>query len=520
MRPGALGERLDRGGQAELVERGRAQLGDQRAQVGDLAVELVDGVGQQPRRCVSGSSCAARRPSSRAAAPRGSAASRRAARAPSAGARPRRPRRRWRGARAATSARWRRRSPRSPRRTPAAARRRRRSSGRRSRRSSAISTPYGAPAEDQRDERGPLAANAEPAEAVALEARAVERVLQALRALRAQRGLGDGLVDRDAPAEQRGRDLAGRRGDHELVAVEQLDHQRARGDQRAAALGDELAGSASRSVSPPSASAIWIVASQRGDRPLSSSRARLGAGVAPGVVDRDAGEVGEQHERLLVVVGERLAAVLLGQVEVAVGLAARRGPARRGTCASAGVRAGSRRSAGARRRRRAAAARDARSARRARRARVGSGPIGRARRVVDAARDEARERRCRTRRGRRSPRSARRSARGRRRARARAPPRRRARPSTLCASPRTPSIRRPLMGRSRTGGPGAERRARAPWACQRPRHQRDARRYDNGQRHHLGPGGRRSRPTPTTNALSRETACRGGLRTRPTARPG
>ena len=56
----------------------------------------------------------------------------------------------------------------------------------------------------------------------------------------AQRGAGDGVLQRDALTEQIGRELARAGGELELVAAQQLDHQRPRGDQRAPALGDQL----------------------------------------------------------------------------------------------------------------------------------------------------------------------------------------------------------------------------------------------------------------------------------------
>ena len=51
---------------------------------------------------------------------------------------------------------------------------------------------------------------------------------------------GDGVGERHPLADQAGGQLARAGGDHELLAAMQLDQQRARGDQRAAALGDEL----------------------------------------------------------------------------------------------------------------------------------------------------------------------------------------------------------------------------------------------------------------------------------------
>ena len=140
-------------------------------------------------------------------------------------------------------------------------------------------------------------------------------------------------------------------------------------------------------------------------RPL---RRRL---VQPGVLDRDGRLRGEQRDDLLVLLGEVLAARLLGQVEVAVGDARAAGSARRGTCASADGSAGSRPSADPRRGRAAGAASPRGSARRGCRGRAAG---RRSRACVSASmpvRDEALELRARCDRSRRAPHTARRSAR-------------------------------------------------------------------------------------------------------------
>ena len=86
--------------------------------------------------------------------------------------------------------------------------------------------------------------------------------------------------------------------------------------------------------------------------------------VEPRVLDRDRGLAGEQRDELLVLLGEVLAALLLGQVEVAVGDAAQQDRARRGSSASADAPAGSRPSADPRPGRAAAAGSPRGSARR------------------------------------------------------------------------------------------------------------------------------------------------------------
>lgn len=61
---------------------------------------------------------------------------------------------------------------------------------------------------------------------------------------------------------------------------------------------------------------------QRGEVSLQGAAARLGGRVTPSVVDREAGELGQQDDGVLVGPGELSAIVLLGQVEVSVSAAA------------------------------------------------------------------------------------------------------------------------------------------------------------------------------------------------------
>ena len=113
-----------------------------------------------------------------------------------------------------------------------------------------------------------------------------------------------------------------------------------------------------RSVSPPSARAISTVASSAGDRLLQlGALALLGVGVAPGMVDRDAGELGQHDDRFLVLLAEPLGALLVGQVEVAERLAADQDRHAQERASSADGRPGIRRSEDGCRRRRGAAAR-------------------------------------------------------------------------------------------------------------------------------------------------------------------
>jgi hypothetical protein len=116
-------------------------------------------------------------------------------------------------------------------------------------------------------------------------------------------------------------DVAGARGEGQPVLLAQDDHERPRVDEGAPALDDEL----------EHAVEVGLAADRAGDRrgrleaehgTLERGPALLGALVEPRVLDRDARPVGEDHDRLLVGAREVPAAGLLGQVQVAPGLAA------------------------------------------------------------------------------------------------------------------------------------------------------------------------------------------------------
>ncbi len=118
-----------------------------------------------------------------------------------------------------------------------------------------------------------------------------------------------------------GRDLAGRRGHHEPGLLGEQDHHPARAHERAPALDDQL----------EHAVEVGLAADRARDRGrrlepahgrLELVPAALGGLVEAGVLDRDPGPLGEDHDRVLVGRRERGAALLLGQVEVAPGLAA------------------------------------------------------------------------------------------------------------------------------------------------------------------------------------------------------
>ena len=124
----------------------------------------------------------------------------------------------------------------------------------------------------------------------------------------------------DPPAHDVGRHLARGGLHHELLAVAQRDEHRARVDEGAAALDQQL----------EDALEVGLAADrprdrrrrlERRDGPLELVAARGDAAVQARVLDRDRRPVGEHDERLLVGLVE-VAVRLLGQIEVAVGLAA------------------------------------------------------------------------------------------------------------------------------------------------------------------------------------------------------
>ena len=148
------------------------------------------------------------------------------------------------------------------------------------------------------------ASNAEPAEPVTLEPRPVGVVLQPKRA-----GRSGALRWRGCPARPR----AGRSGPRAARPRRQRPPSRRPARARSPARGPTRApGRAwppaprieSRSVSPPSARAICMRRIERVDGPPQLGVLGLEAGVAPRVVDRDARELGQQPDRLLVLLGE------------------------------------------------------------------------------------------------------------------------------------------------------------------------------------------------------------------------
>ena len=129
----------------------------------------------------------------------------------------------------------------------------------------------GAVAEDERHDEPALGADPELAQTVLLEAGAVQLLLQPVRPPRAQRRARHRLLQRDAHADQPVGKLAGAGGDDQLVAVLELDQERARGHERAPALGDELEDGRRDRSGPPTARVICVVASSAATVRSSSS---------------------------------------------------------------------------------------------------------------------------------------------------------------------------------------------------------------------------------------------------------
>ena len=124
---------------------------------------------------------------------------------------------------------------------------------------------------------------------------------------------------RDDPVALVARVLPGLRGEHVLVALAQGDLGRARVDQRPRALDDQLQHAVEVGHAAERAADLGR-GLQAAHRAFELVAALADGAVQARVADRDRGPVGEHDRRLLVLVRE-LARRLLGQVEVAPGLA-------------------------------------------------------------------------------------------------------------------------------------------------------------------------------------------------------
>lgn len=135
-----------------------------------------------------------------------------------------------------------------------------------------------------------------------------------LRLARERHPAGDRVGDRDAPAHQVAGSFAGRRRDHELLALLQQDQDHPGLDQRPGALGDQL-------QDLPEASLAADRARDRRRRlearhgPLELLPALVGALVQTRVLDRNRRPLGEDDRCLLVALIE-VAALLLREIEI------------------------------------------------------------------------------------------------------------------------------------------------------------------------------------------------------------
>ncbi len=153
--------------------------------------------------------------------------------------------------------------------------------------------------EDKRYHQATACLHAERAQAVLVKARTSERFLQALCASRTQRRTCRRVAQRHMLAKQAGWQLAGARGNHQPAALHQLDHEQARIDQGATALGDQLEDHVQIGLSADRPCDLGgRVERRHGPLQLVAMLAR--AGIATRVVDRKASKLGEHRDGLLV----------------------------------------------------------------------------------------------------------------------------------------------------------------------------------------------------------------------------
>ena len=175
--------------------------------------------------------------------------------------------------------------------------------------------PVSASPEDQRDHQSGVGLNAKPTEAMLLEPGSVGLILKAERLRDPERRAGQTVLQIDALAHQAGGQLARSGGHDHLPRLLVLDHDRPGGHQRSSALGHQ----------PQDQVQVGLAAErlrdlhgrvERVDGPLELGVLSVQEGVPARVVDRHTGELGQQPDRPLVLLGELLAARLFGQVQI------------------------------------------------------------------------------------------------------------------------------------------------------------------------------------------------------------
>ena len=130
-----------------------------------------------------------------------------------------------------------------------------------------------------------------------------------------KRRAGQTVLRVDRLADQAGGQLACAGRDYHLPRLLLLDHQRPGRHQRSSALGNERQDQIQVGFAAERPRDLHGRV-ERVDRPLELDVLSVQAGVATRVVDRHTRELSQQHDRLLVLLGELPAAHFLGQVQI------------------------------------------------------------------------------------------------------------------------------------------------------------------------------------------------------------
>jgi len=167
--------------------------------------------------------------------------------------------------------------------------------------------PVAPSAEDQRDHQSRVGPESDPAEAVALEPYPVGLILQAQRPRHPEHRAGQAALHIDMLAHHSGGHFARAGGHDHLSRLLMFDHQRPGGHERPSAFGNEPEDQIQVSLAAERPRNLHR-GIERIDGPLELGVLSVQTGVAPRVVDRHARELGQEHDRLLILLGELLAA--------------------------------------------------------------------------------------------------------------------------------------------------------------------------------------------------------------------
>ena len=167
----------------------------------------------------------------------------------------------------------------------------------------------------QRHDQAAVGGESETAKPVPQEPDPVRVLLKAQRAKAAQRGAGNAGRGIDLATEDRRRNLACSCDDDRPAVHHALDHHRPRRYERPAAFGDQLE---HRFQIGLGADRLRDLNGgvERLDRALELHPLRFRIRVPARMIDRDPGELRHQHHGAFVHLGERAAALLVGQVEI------------------------------------------------------------------------------------------------------------------------------------------------------------------------------------------------------------